>query len=387
MWAGDALFEWLVDGAPGAIGPAAVVDRICPWLVEAGIPLTRAIAFVRTLHPDVMGRSFEWRPGHATRVSEASWAVLQSPGFLESPVARVFESGVELRLEMGDPAVHARFEVARQLAAEGITDYVALPLRFMNGEVHAITYATSAAGGFTSEHLALLRRVTRPLSRIAEILALSRLSTNLLDAYVGRNAGERILRGRIQRGDSETIRSVVWFSDLRGFTTLSNAVSSGDLIRTLNDLFECQVPAIAKRGGEVLKFIGDGMLAIFPVPEGGDGAALVDAAIDAAREAFLSLATLNTTRAARGGAPVHFGVALHIGDVAYGNIGGGGRLDFTCIGPAVNLAARLEGLAAKLGLEIVISEDAARLSSRALRDVGAHELKGIAGPQRAFTPA
>ena len=205
---------------------------------------------------------------------------------------------------------------------------------------------------------------------------------NLLNTYVGRNAGERILGGQIQRGDVEPISAVIWFSDLRGFTALSDAVSPGELIGALNELFGCQVPAIEQRGGEVLKFIGDGLLAIFPIVAGGDPLpVLVENALAAADDAFESLAALNVRR---GGDKLRFGLALHVGEVVYGNIGGAGRLDFTAIGPAVNVASRLEGLTSKLAVDIVASQEVAALTRRPLRDLGEFELKGVASAAHVY---
>jgi len=382
------IFDWLVEGAPGAVGAAAVVQRMCDDLHAAGVPVERVAAYVRTLHPHVMGRSFMWKLGGKVAVGEAPYALLRSKEFLESPMQAVYQDGRALRRKLVDAAPRD-FPVLESLAAEGFTDYLASPLRFLGGEVHCITFATKQPGGFSDEHVAALTKLMAPLSRIAEILALGRVAVNLLDTYVGHSAGERIIAGRIQRGDTETIRAVLWCSDLRGFTELAGSVAPSTLIGVLNDLFECQVPAIERHGGEVLKFIGDGLLAIFPLGDA-DAArahAVGDAAVAAASEAFAALASLNDARAGRGEPPIRFGLALHVGDVAYGNIGGAGRLDFTCIGPAVNLAARLEGLTGKLTHPWVASAEFARLTTRPMKEVGAFELKGVAGSQTVFAPA
>jgi adenylate cyclase len=204
---------------------------------------------------------------------------------------------------------------------------------------------------------------------------------------VGRQAGERILAGRILRGDTENIRAIIWFSDLRGFTALTASLPPAAVVRTLNDLFDCQVPAVERRGGEILKFMGDGLLAIFPIDEGRRSLPeLCDAALAGADDAFAELAVINQARQSRGEPPIRFGLALHLGDVAYGNIGGSARLDFTCIGAAVNVAARLEGLTEQLDRPIVLSEEFARLTSRPVELLGTLPLKGVAGPQRVWAP-
>jgi adenylate cyclase len=361
--------QWLVGGAEGASTSSEVLARTCEGLCAAGVPVERAEAFVRTLHPHIVGRRFLWTPGAPVEVLEQSWSYLTSPEYLQSAVSTVFTSGAWARG-----------------ALDGYQDLVVAPLKFLSGQVHAVTFATRRAGGFDDDQLAALRQVVPPLSRVAEILALSRTAANLLSTYVGRNAGDRILAGKIQRGDVDSIRAVLWFSDLRGFTALSSRLSPVALIGALNEVFECQVPALEQHGGEVLKFIGDGLFAIFPFAEyAGDDvvAARVEAALAAADAVF---AALDEKNAGRGDDALRVGVALHIGDVAYGNIGGAARLDFTCIGAAVNIAARLEGVAASAGARLVLSDDVKRRCARPMRDLGRFALKGVADEKTAWTP-
>ncbi len=377
-------FHWLVDGAPGTTGPPDVVAEMGPRLNAEGIPIARIAAFVRTLHPHIMGRSFTWVRGEpGVTVREAPYAILNGPEFADSPAGQVFATGRELRVRFGDTLMPGHPDL-QAVAAQGMTDYLMLPMRFLDGRIHAIAISTDAPGGFNEGHVQALREVIRPLSRVAEILALRRTATNLLNAYVGRDAGERILQGHVQRGDTETVRCVTWFADLRGFTRLSATREPKDIILLLNRVFDCQVPAVERGGGEVLKFMGDGMLAIFPVgAEPGAEAAVAARALEAAQSAF---AALDAANAANPEEPLAFGVALHIGDVAYGNIGGLGRLDFTCIGPAVNLAARLEALTARLGKRLLVSADFAAHLPGACRSLGTFELKGIDAPVEAFEP-
>lgn len=373
----SSLFDWLVDGAPGAPTSVDVVDRVGKDLRAAGVPVDRVAAFVTTLHPNVLGRAFFWSPDAPVRVGELTLAVQQSPVFQKSPVAHVMRTREEVRLPLAKLDAEHDYEVALQLKGEGFVDYLCLPLAFTSGEVHAIAFATKSAGGFSDEDLAAIRHVTRPLARVGEILALRRTAANLLSTYVGRNSGERILAGRIRKGDIETIRAVIWFSDLRGFTEMSSRLEPRAVIDKLNELFECQVPAIERHGGEVLKFIGDGLLAIFPCPDEAATAACAAAALAASDEALAAVAEKS----------LHFGVALHVGEIAYGNIGGSSRLDFTVIGAAVNLAARLEGLTGKLGRPIVVSEELAGVVTRPLDELGAFDLKGVPGAQRVYAPS
>jgi adenylate cyclase len=287
-------------------------------------------------------------------------------------------AGFRRRFDGSEPLDHADL---LDLAGRGMIDYVVEPMRFRDGQVHAITFATDRPEGFSEEQVARIRHINRPLSRMAEILALRRTATNLLSAYVGRDAGERILKGQIQRGDVEDIRCVVWFSDLRGFTRMSAQKESPAIIAILNRLFDSQIPAVERGGGQVLKFMGDGMLAIFPISEAGQEAEVAARALQAAREAF---AALDQTNAGSSDTPLAFGIALHVGEVAYGNIGGVARLDFTCIGKAVNLAARIEGLTGPLGWRLLLSAELAALLPDQTRSVGHFPLKGVEGEAEVF---
>ncbi|MFL5319940.1 MAG: adenylate/guanylate cyclase domain-containing protein [Myxococcaceae bacterium] len=379
----QSTYEWLVAGCPGAKGAPQVVGELAERLVRDGIPIERLAAFVRTLHPNVFGRSFFWAKGKATEVREGSYALTRSPEFQKSPAMVVGTTGKRIRFRI--ESEETPFDSVRDLRREGFTDWMMEPMTFLSGEIHAISFATKAKGGFTDEMIAGIERVVPPLTRIAEVLALSRTAANLLDAYVGPNAGSKILSGKIQLGDTDLIKAAIWFSDLRGFTSMSAELQPGELIAMLNEVFGCQVPAIEHHGGEVLKFMGDGMLAIFPV--GADSATACDHALDAAQEAFGALEKLNVDRQKRGLKAVAFGVGLHLGEVAYGNIGGSNRMDFTCIGQAVNLASRIESCAGKLSRPMVVSADLARATTRKMERVGAYELKGVPGQTEVFAPA
>ena len=289
--------------------------------------------------------------------------VFDSDAFRGSPVSLVYRAGKPLRFRL-DQAATGEFPQLDDLRAAGATDYLAVPFVFSNGEIHVGTWATRAPGGFTEEQLAALHKITEPLARVAEIRALRRTATNLLDTYVGREAGERILAGRIRRGFTESIRAVIWLSDMRGFTALADRIEPAALIGLLNRYFDCQVPAILGHRGEVLKFMGDGLLAIFPLGDGDDPAEVCGAALDE----WPSLSPAARPR---------FGLALHIGELLYGNIGAAGRLDFTCIGPAVNLAARLESLASRLGRTTLLSADFARHCGAGTVPLGEFALAGF----------
>jgi adenylate cyclase len=259
-----AIVDWLIDGARTVSTPDAVLREMCERVLAAGIPIWRVAAFVRTLHPQVMGRRIEWRDDAGILFGEASFEVFDTEAFRGSPVARVYRESRPLRLRLDDPAA-GEFPQLDDLRSEGATDYLAVPFLFSNGEVHVGTWATRAPGGFTESQVAALHTITAPLARVTEVYALRRTAANLLDTYVGHDAGTHILGGQIRRGFSETIDAVIWLSDMRGFTTLADSMPPADLMALLNRYFDCQVPVILEYGGEVLKFMGDGLLAIFPV--------------------------------------------------------------------------------------------------------------------------
>jgi len=374
-----AIREWLIDGARPAATPDAVMTEMCERLVASGIPVWRAAMFVRTLHPQIMGRRIEWRQGEAVRIGQAPYEVFDSASFRGSPVARVYEEVRSIRLRL-DKAEARAFPQLDDLSAEGGTDYLAVPIEFSNGEVHVGTWTTRHPGGFTEEHVAALEGLSAPLARVTEIYALRRTATNLLDTYVGREAGARILAGQIRRGFTETIRAAIWLSDMRGFTALADTLPPPTLLELLNRYFDCQVPAIVKHGGEVLKFMGDGLLAIFPLSVEGDPHEVSRAALSAAievRNAIAALADWPTPSP-------RYGVALHIGELLYGNIGAANRLDFTCIGPAVNLAARLQGLARELKRTTVLSAEFARHCGDGIVPLGEFALAGFREPQPVY---
>ena len=379
-----ALFDWLVDGAPGASRSEALITRMGTDLRAAGLPLDRVAVFVTTLHPTVIGRAFWWEPNKPIRILDLTLQKQQEPAVKNSPVTEVSATKQVIRKRLSDGVGPADYAVYHELVAEGFADFVCFPIVFLRGETHAVTFATRDSKGFADCDIDDLRRIVRPLARVAEIYALSRTAANLLSTYVGRNSGERILAGNIFKGDIEFIRAIIWFSDLRGFTERTARQTPRETIDMLNALFDSQVPKIEKRGGEILKFIGDGLLAIFPL-NGDDAAAMsaaAGAALESADEAFAELEKQN--EASKN--PVSFGLALHVGSVAYGNIGGSSRLDFTAIGPAVNVAARLEGLTGKLGRRLVLSADLAKHVQRPLEDLGEFELKGVPDRVRVFAP-
>jgi adenylate cyclase len=269
------------------------------------------------------------------------------------------------------------------MRAEGITDYIAFPLVSTDGSIDMASWTTKEPSGFSAADIATLERIMPAFARVAEVRALKRVATTLLNTYVGHRTGAKILAGQIRRGHTEVLHAAIWLSDLRGFTALSDRIPSILVVDLLNRYFDCQVPAIVAHGGEVLKFMGDGLLAIFPIADDGcDAQEVCTNALAAARVARQAVRSLRYSAFGGPTEEVNFGLALHVGEVLYGNIGGSNRLDFTCIGPAVNLAARLEKLAGKLGRTIVASPDFAKHLPDDWQEIGEFTVAGFAKVQR-----
>jgi adenylate cyclase len=331
-----------------------------------------------------MGRRFLWTAASGVTTSEALFDVVETDEYRASPFAVVYQTKKPLHHRFvtdGCPDI----AVLQELIADGATDYVAFPLRFSDGTTHVATWSTRQPAGFTPDQFAALEQVIAPLARVAEIRAFRRTAGNLIDTYVGHQTGERILAGKIRRGHVETLRAAIWLSDMRGFTATAERLPPQALVDLLNQYFDCQVPAIARHGGEVLKFMGDGLLAIFPLAaDGSDMAQVCARALAGAREAAARVADLGSRRVAMRDSAIRFGLALHVGQVMYGNIGGGSRLDFTCVGPAVNLAARLEKLTARLQRTVIASAEFAAQLPQQFITVGEFAVAGFAASQTVF---
>ena len=256
---------------------------------------------------------------------------------------------------------------------------------FADGSFKALSFATRRPDGFDRDELALFEAVIPAVGFNLEVQALRRTARTLLDTYVGQQSGGRVLEGQIRRGTGETIRAVIWLCDLRSFTNLSESLPRDALIDLLNCYFGPMCDAVASQGGEILKFIGDAMLAIFSI--GADPAATCRSALVAAERAQAALVEENQRRERASLPRIDYGLALHIGDVIYGNIGSDTRLDFTVIGPAVNLTARIESMCRELGRQLLLSSDFVGAGKIPATSLVAFSLKGVGAEQEIFVPA
>lgn len=380
----QSVIDWLTRGARSAVRVDQFVTQTCEQLVDCGLPLWRSGVFVRTLHPNMLGRNFVWRRDAGVTMGAMPHGDQDEDYFLSSPLAIVFEQGLEVRKRLVDTGA-GNVPFFAEMQAEGATDYIALPLLMSDGTIHAVSWITQHPKGFSETQLTDLRALMPSLTRMIEVWLLRRTAAGLLDNYVGARAGARILAGQIRRGHTESMHAAIWLSDLRGFTPLSDRLSPEAVVEVLNAYFDCQVPAILNHGGEVLKFMGDGLLAVFPITDKeGDTETVCRRVLDAARECRKSVAAMTYSYENETLANFRFGLALHIGKVLYGNIGGGDRLDFTCIGPAVNLAARIEKIAGRLNRTVLASTAFASQVDAGWTDLGLFSVAGFAAAERVY---
>ena len=380
-----ALTQWFVDEAYRITSPWRLTQEVCQRLVAAGVPLQQFTAFIYMLHPNFFGVAHRWeRATGKVKSSLGRIEILSTDEFTKSPVKVILDGAAAVRRRLDQPGFVPDFPVLTSYLAGGATDYVAMQLDFTDGVRHCVSMTCDRPGGFTTKELRLIDALLPYMARLTEIQSNRFLAKTLLDTYVGPDAGEAILTGNIRRGSAETIHAVVWMCDLRNFTGLTESLPRDELIALLNDYFQCVGPPVRERGGEILKFIGDAMLAIFRVS---GPAAVSDGcakAAEAVSDARTRLQELNEKRATEGKPALRCGIALHVGDVSYGNIGTIDRLDFTVIGPAVNLAARLTTLCGEIGETAVLSEAVALSSQLHVESLGRHSLKGIAGAHEVF---
>lgn len=380
-----AIVGWLTGEARHLDSPGLLLEGLCERLGARGLPLARASLTLFILHPLLHSRSYRWRAGHKHSTEMHPHGAQHLPGYMLSPFRALREGGApRLRRKLvGAPA--ADFPMLEELRADGLTDYFALPVCFGDGSRHAISWATSAPGGFTHAELSVLEGLHPILQLVVELLSNRDMTSVLLETYLGHDAGQRVLQGQIKRGDGETTSAVICLCDLRSFTELSDRLNRDALLEVLNAYFATVVGAFHAHGAEVLKFMGDAVLAIFRIEEGARVEERCETAVRTIREAVAAATNDNVERLRQGLETYDFGAALHVGDVMYGNIGAPDRLDFTVIGPAVNLASRIAGQCAVMGEPMLLSEAFAEHYRAPVRDLGEHALKGVARPVRLFS--
>ena len=383
----ETIAEQLTAPPERLTSATRLFDQLAWSLVAAGIPVLRVTLHVGTIHPQFLGITVTWwrDTGRTTRAM-IRHEVTDTIPYERNPVRRVCDGHETLRRRLDLPDECLDFTILAELRDRGGTDYLALPVQGVHEAAYMVTFVTDRPGGFSERDIADLGHVTRRLAIFIDRLSQQVLTRNLLAAYLGERTGPKVLDGEIRRGHGMELTAVLWSSDLRGFTERSDRLPGERIIAILNALFDAQAAAIRAHGGEILKFVGDGLLSIFPI----EGRAAADVARDAAAaavEAIAAVAGLTDRPVMEGEPPLEIVVALHIGTVIYGNIGAADRLDFTVIGPAVNLVTRVETVAKTLGEPIVVTDDFARAFGAALRPLGRHTLRGLSEPHELFALA
>jgi adenylate cyclase len=375
----DALALWLVGHA--GLNLMELHEAFCNELIRRGLPLWRSSLGLELLHPEQSGIRSIWTLNEGAHKTLAPRGVENSPDYLNSPVRIIDETDRPFRCRL--PGRVHDLPLLEELRLAGATDYIIFPLPFLDRTRSAyLSFTTKRPEGYADAELRALETAARLLSPYAERLALRRMAIDLLDTYVGHHAGERIFSGQIKRGAVDTIEAAILMSDLRGFTLMSKQREQPFVIDTLNAWFDSNAAAVHSHGGEILKFMGDGLLAIFRAES--DAADACRRAFGATTDTRQSIATVNAARLQDGEPKIDFAIGLHVGEVAYGNVGGQNRLDFTVLGPAVNYASRLQDLAKRLGRQVLISSAFADCVAERLVDAGAHPLRGIGRAEQVF---
>ncbi|MFC4171975.1 adenylate/guanylate cyclase domain-containing protein [Microvirga sp. GCM10011540] len=379
----DGIARWLAANA-ACRSVEDLFSTFCEEIVRHDLPVWRASMGLEVLHPEVSGWLHVWTSETVSIRESVRATAAVSPSYLNSPTRVVDETERPFRRLLDTPCPD--MPLLEELRLLGGTDYVMFPLPFLERTRTAvIAFATQRQGGFTPAEIEALEFAAILLSPSIERHVLRRIAVDLLDTYVGPRTGRRIIEGGVDRGAVELIEAALWFTDLRGFTRLSEEVPIDDVLGTLNAWFGIVGDVVEAHGGEVLKFIGDAVLAIFPTTSERSRKAACRDAMAAARAFCDRVDAENMVRAGSGKTELNFGLALHYGEVAYGNVGAPRRLDFTVIGPAVNRASRLQDLAKKLGYRVLVSRACAREIDVPLVDLGRHDLRDVAHPQRVFT--
>jgi adenylate cyclase len=405
----DGLPLWLVERGMLGLPAGEQIAGFCRKVFESGFPMKRVQMGMYTLHPRYGSHTFVWRLGaDAIEHIPRERAIQSRDVYLKSPVHHMRSRGLlalRRRLDTGDMD---EFVLFPELRAEGFVDYAAHIVPYDPSQVEVVAKGLDAAGDTASPPGALdgiffscatdwpegfddgqLNQVVQALPYLA-LAVKSRLTydvaSTVLETYLGRDAGHRVLTGEIERGSAEAIRAVIWFSDLRGFTKLTDSLPRDVLIATLDDYLEAMAAPVQANNGQILKFMGDGLLATFDLTGRDDATVCGNALAAAAAELRATLPALNEGRKAAGKPIMEFGLALHLGEVFYGNIGASDRLDFTVIGPAVNEASRIQALCRSLDRNILISSTFQKTagSKRGLESLGFHALRGVQEPQELF---
>jgi adenylate cyclase len=388
----NQVADWLMAQALADTDVNTIVMGCCERLRAVGIPIVRGFVSFSTLHPLYRATSITWERGRGSRT--ADYAHSTEPDTLEyrhSPFYHMRLHGLEtMRVCLECNQRQFDFPILGELQAQGMTDYLAFSVGFGvdKREGMAGSWATDHVGGFSEADIEALLRIQQRLAVATKMAIKGQLMKNIATTYLGVSAGQHVLDGQIKRGDGQSIRAAIWYADLRRSTVLGDQLPRQEYIDTLNVFFDVTGGAVTEKGGDILAFIGDAILAIFPAD--GDEQSVSEAchrAADAASASRAMMAAVNVDRVSRSKEPLEFGVGLHLGEVMYGNVGVPARLTFSAFGAAVNEVARLDGLTKELGEPILASDRFVKALGERWRSMGRRELRGVGRKMKIFAPA
>jgi adenylate cyclase len=372
------LLRWLNEEGRFAPDTGRLLELLCEKLVVLGVPVARATAHVRTLHPEFRGAARIWRRGESIEIRTTRHGLEYTSDYQDSPIQYIIETGQWLNATL-DEATDRRFPILATLRAQGITHYMMAPLVFSNRIVNAMSWATDAPGGFTEADVELFGTLVTAFVPILEATASPRIYGELLATYVGRDPGARIMAGAVQRGDVRHLKAAMMLADLRGFSRLTDELPEERIVELLNAFFDLVVPGVIAGGGDILKFVGDAVIAIFPITDD-DPTLACRSALAAAQTALSALQAAAPEIQQK----ISFDIALHCGDAAYGNIGSGNRLDFTAVGRDVNILSRLELLCKDVGRPLLMTDAFAVEITELVIEIGHFELRGFRRHQAVY---
>lgn len=387
----DGVADWLMSQALGEADPHDIVAGCFDRLLAAGIPLWRGFVSFRILHPKFASVSLIWRreerSGTVERIETLHGEAFSSEDWRQSPMNHMLSTQIPyLRRRLRGEEALLDFPVCRDLRDQGASDYVAWMTPFARAEdpgphLDGVigSWATDRPSGFSDGEIRSLVRIQRRLVVSLKVQIKQQIAHTVLATYLGMDAGRQVLEGQIKRGDGEMLHAVIWYSDMRDSTRLADTLPAEEFLTTVNSYFECTAGAVLANGGEVLRFIGDAVLAIFPIRDA-DPKSACELAMAALRDADARLEGVNRERLARGLEALDYGLGLHVGDVMFGNIGVADRLEFSVIGPAANEVARIENLTKTLGARALASAEFARAVPAEWESAGEHALKGVGEP-------
>ncbi|MEM7596233.1 MAG: adenylate/guanylate cyclase domain-containing protein [Pseudomonadota bacterium] len=373
----DELNHWMMTEGRCSNDPNKVVSYFCSTLIDAGVPLWRVNIGQRFANPLLIAWGVVWTPD-GTESYDVTHARMLTDDYVGSSFEYIFKNQRPLHKSLRDLDPEKDHSSYLEFAAAGGTDYYATSLYYGDLSQHGCTFATQSANGFSLVHLEMIEAAKPGLSSAMEPMTMRKSSKSLLRTYLGDGPSEAVWNGTIQRGERTTLEAVVMFTDLRGFTALSDNSSEKDVFDALDAYFELVVQAVEERGGDVLKFMGDGILSIFPISATTNGQHQCRQAALAAKGMLIGLAELNDRRKEDSKPPLDIGVGINMGQVSYGNIGSPGRLDFTVLGGAVNVASRIEGLTKSTGHRVLVTMAVAETSPELFTACGSHKVRGIA---------